>query len=143
MEVQLTKASRTCLERIKKMIMANQELVIVWMALSFDKKLLNDLAKWVKDNKFRYTDFYAVTINPLAISLLEKLNQMYKLEVYETMDQLSKIKQLLTADYSIKNIHPIHAGHALTINPSLDLSRTDDIKRAMLIVDLISILLYT
>ncbi|KGR79849.1 hypothetical protein [Ureibacillus manganicus] len=126
--------NRTYMERIKKMMLANQEAVIVWMALSFDEVILRDLTDWIKSKQLHYIDFFAVSINPLAIDMLEKLNQMYKLEVYEHMKQLIKIRQLLTVDYSIKNIHPLHAGHALTLEPPLDLSRTDDIKRAMLAV---------
>lgn len=134
MEIQLTKANRSYLERIKKMVMALQEGVIVWLALSFDEEILKDLTNWIDDNNFHYTDFYAVSINPLAIEVLEQLNRMYKLEVYENMGQLSEIKQLLNVEYKIENIHPLHAGRALTITPQFDMSRLEDVKRAMLAV---------
>ncbi|MEK4826677.1 hypothetical protein NSS71_19250 [Niallia sp. FSL W8-0951] len=132
MEIQLTKANKKYLGRIKSMMIRYPESVIIWVARSFDISLLEDLDDWMLKHNKQYIDFYALTISEEAMKKLHSLNQLYKLDVYNKMDVLNDISNLLHVEYKLKNLHPTHCGGVAIEPPTYDFSRPDDIKKALL-----------
>lgn len=132
-EVQLTPANTSYLKRIKEMISTSQEGVIVWIALSFDETIISDLKLWLKENQPQFVDFYALCINEQALSVLQKLNDMYKLEIYNHYYLLDEVTQLLSIQLERKNIPSTHCGHQNVLPIPLDFERVEDVKRGLLL----------
>lgn len=133
-EMQVTKANKRYLARLKEMMNSGySEGVVIWVASSFDDELLKDLGEWMKENKKKYIDFYALIINESGIRLLQELNGLYKLDIYSQLDRLNQIDKLLTVQYSNKNLSTSHCGTVEPVNQSLDFSRVEDVKKGLLI----------
>lgn len=131
-EVQLTKANTAYLNRMLEMIERYNESVIVWIAKSFDEEILDELRKWFSLHQKEFVDFYALSLHEDTIAVLEKLNEMYRLDIYKNFYLLRELNPLLNAELVNHQIHPSHCGQINT-NPSLpDFDRTEDVKRAML-----------
>lgn len=132
-EMQVTKANKRYLARLKEMMNSGySEGVVIWVASSFDDELLKDLVEWMKENKKKYIDFYALTINESGIRLLQELNGLYKLDIYNQLDRLNQIDKLLTVQYSNKNLSASHCGTVEPVNRELDFSRVEDVKKGLL-----------
>ena len=132
MEIQLTKANTKYLYRIQNMMNRYPESVIIWVARSFDKMLLQELEDWMAKHNKQYIDFYALTISDKALKELHSLNKLYKLDIYDKMHVLNDIDNLLQVKYKLINLHPMHCGSAVIEPPTYDLSRPDDVKKALL-----------
>ncbi|WP_137744594.1 hypothetical protein [Robertmurraya siralis] len=131
-EVQLTKANNTYLNRVIEMIGRYNESVIVWIAKSFDEEILEELKKWFTSYQKEFVDFYALSLHEDAIGVLQKLNEMYSLDIYKNFHLLREMNPLLNVELVNLQIHPSHCGQINT-NPTLpDFDRTEDVKRAML-----------
>ena len=131
-EVQLTKANTTYLSRMIEMIERYNESVIVWVAKSFDDEILNELRMWFSSHQKEFVDFYALSLHEDAIGVLQKLNEMYSLDIYKNFHLLREMNPLLNVELVNLQIHPSHCGQINT-NPTLpDFDRTEDVKRAML-----------
>lgn len=131
-EVQVTKANKKYQNRVIEMIEKNNESVIVWIAKSFDDEILDELKKWFESHQKEFVDFYALSLHEDTIAVLEKLNEMYRLDIYKNFYLLRELNPLLNAELVNHQIHPSHCGQINT-NPSLpDFDRTEDVKRAML-----------
>jgi len=131
-EVQLSKANESYLERIKKMMESYPESSIVWIAESFDDQLLRDLMTWMKKNQKRHIDFYALALNPAVHPVLMQLNEMYKLDIYEHFHLMDAIDELLSIRYMNKQLHPLHCGQMHTAPLRSDSNRPEDVKRSLL-----------
>ncbi|MFB5088353.1 hypothetical protein PGC35_14300 [Psychrobacillus sp. PGGUH221] len=132
-EMQVTKANKRYLARLKEMMNSGySEGVVIWVASSFDDALLKDLGEWMKESKKKYIDFYALTINESGIRLLQELNGLYKLDIYNQLDCLNQVDKLLTVQYSNKNLSPSHCGTVEPVNRELDFSRVEDVKKGLL-----------
>lgn len=132
MEIQLTKANTKYLDRIQNMMNRYPESVIIWVARSFDKMLLQELEDWMAKHNKLYIDFYALTISDEALKELHSLNKLYKLDVYHKMRGLNDIDNLLQVEYKLINLHPMHCGSVAIEPPTYDFSRPDDVKKALL-----------
>jgi hypothetical protein len=131
-EVQLTKANTTYLSRMIEMIERYNESVIVWIAKSFDDEILNELRMWFSLHQKEFVDFYAFSLHADAIGVLQKLNEIYSLDIYKNFHLLREMNPLLNVELVNLQIHPSHCGQINT-NPTLpDFDRTEDVKRAML-----------
>lgn len=133
-EVQLTKANTAYLNRMKEMIESYKESVIVWIARSFDEVILNDLSEWLALHQKKYVDFYALSLHEDALTVLQKLNEMYGLDIYRNFHLLYDLKPLLTVELENKQIHPHHCGQMNPNPPTIDYERPQDVKRALLSV---------
>lgn len=131
-EIQLTKANTNYLDRIQNMMNRYPESVIIWVARSFDKMLLQELEDWMAKHNKQYIDFYALTISDEALKELHSLNKLYKLDVYHKMRVLNDIDNLLQVEYKLINLHPMHCGSVAIEPPTYDFSRPDDVKKALL-----------
>ncbi|MEL4026688.1 hypothetical protein [Lysinibacillus endophyticus] len=131
-EVQVTKANKKYLNRVIEMIEKNNESVIVWIAKSFDEEILEELKKWFESHQKEFVDFYAITFHEDTIAVLEKLNEMYRLDIYKNFYLLRELNPLLTVELVNLQIHPSHCGQINTNLSPPDLNRTEDVKRAML-----------
>lgn len=131
-EVQLNKANKIYLERLKKMMETYNESVVIWIASSFDEDILEEIGEWLKLNKKNYVDFYALSLHDEALTVLEELNEMYHLEIYHNLHQLNELKPLLKIELEIKQIHPTHCGQLNPPASNFDFNRTEDVKRALL-----------
>lgn len=134
MEIQLTKANKKYLRRIQTMMNRYHESIIIWVAHSFDKALLQELEDWMAKHNKQYIDFYALTISEEALKELHSLNQLYKLDVYNKMPVLNDIDNLLQVEYKLINLHKTHCGSVLIEPPIYDFSRSDDVKKMLLSV---------
>ncbi|MBB2482468.1 hypothetical protein H5P36_20055 [Bacillus sp. APMAM] len=131
-EVQLSKANSAYLNRMIEMIERFNESVIIWIAKSFDDDILDELKKWFESHQKEFVDFYALSLHEDAISVLQKLNEMYSLDIYKNFHLLREMNPLLIVELVNLQIHPSHCGQINT-NPSPpDFDRTEDVKRAML-----------
>lgn len=132
-ELQLTPANKYYLSRIKKMITSTQEGVVVWVARGFDDEMLNDLKHWLNENQLSYVDFYAISLNSEVISTLQRLNDMYKLDIFHNLNLLDKVEPMLSISLQSKRIPMNHCSHQsvepIKLNPKI----TQDIKRALLL----------
>ncbi len=90
-EVQLTKANTTYLSRMIEMIDRYNESVIVWVAKSFDDEILNELRMWFSLHQKEFVDFFALSLHEDAIGVLQKLNEMYSLDIYKNFYLLREI----------------------------------------------------
>lgn len=131
-EVQITKANRKYLNRIKEMIEKHNESVIVWIARSFDKEVMNELKEWLELHHKKFVDVYALSLHKDTTSVLEKLNEMHKLDVYENLHLLAELNPLLNVELENKQIHAQHCGQMNTNPPTIDYDRPEDVKRALL-----------
>lgn len=132
-ELQVTQATANYLTRLKHLVVINPEAVIVWVARSFDEAILNELQLWLNEKQPAYTDFYAITLNEYALTILQQLNDMYKLHIYDNLHLLNKIEPLLSIMLQSKRIPMNHCSHQsvepIKLNPKI----TQDIKRALLL----------
>ena len=132
-ELQLTPANKSYLSRIKKMITSTQEGVVVWVAREFDDEMLNELKYWLKGNQPPYADFYAITLNEEVLTILQQLNDMYKLDIYDNLHLLDGVEPLLSIVLQSKRIPPSHCGY-LNIEPlKLNYDLDQDVKRGLLL----------
>lgn len=131
-EVQLTKANTAYLNRMKELIESYNESVIVWIARSFDETILSELEEWLATHQKKYVDFYAFSLHEDAIAVLQKLNDMYSLDVYKNFHLLKELNPLITVELVNLQIHSSHCGQINTNPPPLDFNRTEDVKRALL-----------
>lgn len=131
-EVQVTKANKKYLNRVIEMIEKNNESVIVWIAKSFDEEILEELKKWFESHQKEFVDFYTITFHEDTIAVLEKLNEMYRLDIYKNFYLLRELNPLLNVELVNHQIHPSHCGQINTIPSPPDFDRTEDVKRAML-----------
>lgn len=132
-ELQVTPANKTYLNRVKKMIISTQEGVVVWIAHSFDEGILNELQLWLKEKQPTYTDFYAISLKEGTITILQQLNDMYKLDIYDNLHLLDEVEPLLSIVLQSKRIPMNHCSHQsiepIKLNPKI----TQDLKRALLL----------
>lgn len=132
-ELQVTPANKTYLNRVKKMITSTQEGVIVWIAHSFDEGILNELQLWLNEKQPMYTDFYAISLKDATMPILQQLNDMYKLDIYDNLHLLDEVEPLLSIVLQSKRIPMNHCSHQsvepIKLNPKI----TQDIKRALLL----------
>lgn len=132
-ELQVTPANKAYLNRVKKMITSTQEGVVVWIAHSFDEGILNELQFWLNEKQPTYTDFYAISLNEDTITILQQLNDMYKLDIYDNLHLLGEVEPLLSIVLQSKRVPKSHCGH-LNIEPSnLNYELNQDVKRGLLL----------
>ncbi|MCI1589812.1 hypothetical protein [Heyndrickxia oleronia] len=131
-EVQITKANRKYLNRIKEMIEKYNESVIVWIARSFDEEIMNELKEWLALHPKKFVDVYALSLHKDTTSVLKRLNEMHNLDVYENLHLLAELNPLLTVELENKQIHSQHCGQMNTNPPTIDYNRPEDVKRALL-----------
>ncbi|MBD8034595.1 hypothetical protein [Solibacillus merdavium] len=132
-ELQVKPANKAYLNRVKKMITSTQEGVIVWVAREFDKEMINELQHWLKGNQSSYVDFYAITLNSEVIPILQQLNDMYKLEIYENLHLLDEVEARLSIVLQSERIPPSHCGHLIVDPPPLIYELDQDIKHGLLL----------
>ena len=133
-EVQITKANRKYLNRMKEMIEKYNESVIVWIARSFDEELMNELKEWLVLHHKKFVDVYALSLHKDTTSILQRLNGMHKLDIYENLHLLAQLNPFLTVGLEHKQIHSQHCGQMNTNPPTIDYNRPEDVKRALLSV---------
>lgn len=132
-ELQVTQATANYLTRLKHLVVINPEAVIVWVARSFDEAILNELQQWLKGNQPPYTDFYAITLNEEALTILQQLNDMYKLDIYDNLHLLDEVEPLLSIVLQSKRVPKSHCGH-LNMEPlKLSYELDQDVKRGLLL----------
>lgn len=131
-EVQLMKANKKYLNRIKEMVEKYNESVIVWIARAFDKKVMNELRDWLSLHHKKFVDVYALSLHKDTTSVLKRLNEMHNLDVYENLHLLAELNPLLTVELENKQIHSQHCGQMNTNPPTIDYNRPEDVKRALL-----------
>jgi hypothetical protein len=131
-EVQVTKANQKYLSRIKEMVEKYNESVIVWIAKSFDQEVINELHEWLTLHHKKFVDVYLLSLHKEATSILQKLNEMHNLKIYQNSQLLSNLDPLLRVELVIQQIHPGHCGQMNTNPPIIDWERPEDVKRAML-----------
>ncbi|MEC1742256.1 hypothetical protein [Schinkia azotoformans] len=134
MEIQLTKANKHYLRRIQEMMNSYPESVIIWIAQSFDSMLLGELETWMTKNNKQYIDFYAMSISEEALKELHRLNQMFKLDIYDEMRGLDVINPLLQIEHKLINLHQNHCGNVAIEPETYDFSRPDNVKKMLLSV---------
>lgn len=132
-ELQVTPANKTYLNRVKKMITSTQEGVIVWIAHSFDEGILNELQLWLKEKQPMYTDFYAISLKDATIPILQQLNDMYKLDIYDNLHLLDEAEPLLSIELQSKRVPKSHCGHLNIEPPPLKFELDQDVKRGLLL----------
>jgi hypothetical protein len=131
-EVQVTKANQKYLSRIKEMVEKYNESVIVWIAKSFDQEVINELHEWLTLHHKKFVDVYLLSLHKEATSILQKLNEMHNLKIYQNFQLLSNLDPLLRVELVIQQIHPGHCGQMNTNPPIIDWERPEDVKRALL-----------
>ncbi|WP_016994129.1 hypothetical protein [Lysinibacillus boronitolerans] len=131
-ELQITKADKSYLKRVQKMLVTVSEGVVVWVAHSFDEEILNELQLWLNQNQPAYVDFYAISLNDVTIPILQQLNDMYKLDIFDNLHLLDEIESMLSIKLESKRIPKSHCGH-LNIEPApLNYEIDQDLKRGLL-----------
>lgn len=132
-ELQVTPANKTYLNRVKKMITSTQEGVIVWIAHSFDEGILNELQLWLNEKQPMYTDFYAISLKDATMPILQQLNDMYKLDIYDNLHLLDEAEPLLSIELQSKRVPKSHCGHLNIEPPPLKFELDQDVKRGLLL----------
>lgn len=132
-ELQVTPANKTYLNRVKKMISSMPEGAVIWLAHEFDENMLNDLKCWLKGNQPSYIDFFAIALNQNALPILQKLNAMYQLEIYDNLHLLDEIEPILSIALQSKRVPKSHCGHLNIEPPSLNYELDQDVKRGLLL----------
>lgn len=132
-EMQITKATKNYLNRLKQMVVINPEAVIVWVALEFDSEILNELRLWLNQSQPAYVDFYAISLNEATIPILQQLNVMYKLEVYDNLYLLDEVDSMLSIVLQSERIPKNHCGHLIVEPPPLKFELDQDLKRGLLL----------
>ncbi|RKQ13335.1 hypothetical protein [Ureibacillus endophyticus] len=132
-ELQVTQATANYLKRLKQLVVINPEAVIVWVARSFDEAILNELQQWLKQNQPSYADFYAITLNEEALTILQQLNDMYKLDIYDNLHLLDEVDPLLSIVLQSKRVPKSHCGHLNIEPPPLNYELDQDVKRGLLL----------
>ncbi len=133
-EVQVTKSNDRYLERIKGMIEANQEAVIVWIANEFVDNHVKQIEEWLRVKNKRYIDFYALQIDPQVMPLLIELNDLYKLAIYDELYKIREIENVITSYHTMKQIPDNYIGQAQIRKYEYNYSRIEDVKKALLCV---------
>lgn len=132
-ELQVTQANKYYLNRIKKMIASTQEGVVVWIASEFDEEMIMELKEWLLLNQPSYVDFFAIALNQNALPILQKLNAMYQLEIYDNLHLLDEIEPILSIALQSKRVPKSHCGHLNIEPPPLNYELDQDVKRGLLL----------
>lgn len=100
-EVQVTASDRIHLERhLNEIILSQSEGIVVWVAAEFNKGIL---------------------------PLLEQLDALYKLDIWNNLDLINQVEQPLKLVEKFEQIPKMHVGKTRT-SEQYDLTRLDDVK---------------
>ncbi|WP_051556552.1 hypothetical protein [Alkalihalobacterium bogoriense] len=130
-EVQLTKAHSTYVKRMKEMIALNPDSVLVWIASEFDESHIREMEDYINENA-RNVDFYAIEIDPNVLPILQELNELYKLEIYDELYRIREMGNVINVRYIKKQIPANFIGQASFAKVGFDFTKIEDVKRALL-----------
>lgn len=131
-ETQIKQSDTIHLNTILGLLESVREGIIIWIARSFQRRHLEQVVMYLKKTKQKYISFHAIEIHPNAVAEVEKLNQLYKLEIWYQLKRIAEhghppLKQI----YRYSQIPPTHSGRAIE-STNNDLTRVEDVKQYML-----------
>ncbi|MDN4095595.1 hypothetical protein QYF48_22675 [Brevibacillus agri] len=131
-ESQIKPSDTIHLNTILGLLESVREGIVIWIARSFHRQHLEQVIAYLKKNKQKYISFHAIEIHPDAIAEVEKLNQLYKLDVWYQLKQISLINHPpLKQIYTYSQIPSTHSGRAFE-PANYDLTRVEDVKQYLL-----------
>lgn len=131
-EAQIKPSDLSHLNTIQEILEFVHEGIIIWIARSFQRQHLEQVISLLKRNKHKYIAFYALEINPDAIAQVERLNQLYKLDIWNQLKRISAIGHPPLKQVSFySQIPPTHTGRAVE-SRDYDLTRVEDVKQYIL-----------
>ncbi|MGG1534813.1 MULTISPECIES: hypothetical protein [Brevibacillus] len=131
-ETQIKQSDTIHLNTILGLFESVREGIVVWIARSFQRQHLERIVAYLKKNKQKYISFHAIEIHPNAVAEVEKLNQLYKLDIWYQLKRIAEhghppLKQF----YSYSQIPPTHSGRAIETT-NYNLTRVEDVKQYLL-----------
>lgn len=119
-------------QKILPLLQNIAEGFVIWTATKFHQEHIDILKKFLRNNPQKYINFYAVEINPAVITLIQHLNSLYELDVWENLSVLNAIEPKLLLVDKHEQMPPNHIGKAFIGQNHFDFSREDDIKEYMI-----------
>jgi hypothetical protein len=131
-ETQIKPSDAIHLKTILGILESVREGIVIWIARGFQRQHLEQVVTYLKKNKQKYISFHAVEIHPDAIAEVEKLNQLYKLDIWYQLKRIAEhghppLKQI----YTYSQIPSTHSGRAFE-PANYDLTRVEDVKQYLL-----------
>ncbi|MCG5252479.1 hypothetical protein [Brevibacillus agri] len=131
-ETQIKQSDPIHLNTILGLLESVREGIVIWIARSFQRQHLEQVVMYLKKKKQKYISFHAIEIHPDAITEVERLNQLYKLDIWYQLKRIEEhghppLKQI----YMYSQIPPTHSGRSIETK-NFDLTRIEDVKQYML-----------
>lgn len=118
---------------ILSILQGMQEGIVCWITSSFHPHHLSEVKSYLRKNHRKFINFYAIEINPLLLKELEILNKMYKLDIWNFLDQLNLIEgPPFNLVFKHEQIPSTHLGKVGINQPVLDLENPADVKMYLL-----------
>ncbi|WP_153976923.1 hypothetical protein [Paenibacillus xylanilyticus] len=131
-ESQVNQSDQRHLEKILEILDATSEGTIIWIALGFDEGHLRRVKSYLKSRKHKYINFCAVCLHEEAIARASDLNKLYKLDVWDNLDNIRGSEYLPLKLYdSYSQVPPTHTGR-VAVTKDYNFERVEDIKQYML-----------
>lgn len=120
-------------QKVMPILQSLQEGIIVWIALGFQKDHLHAMKSYLRANPQKYINIYALELHPEALQQIEKLNSIYKLDVYWNLNSIEEINRPpLKVVWKHEQMPYSHLGRAFTGERQYDLERIEDVKEYVL-----------
>jgi hypothetical protein len=105
---------------------------IVWIASSFHKEHLVIVKQHIQRSRHKYINFYAIEFNEMVLEHIEKLNNLYKLDIVSNLSSINDQDSPLSLVYKYEQMPKTHIGKAFIGKRFLDLERSEDVNEYML-----------
>lgn len=116
-------------EKIMPLLSALQEGYVVWIASSFKEEHVMAVKSFLKSNPQKYVSFYGVELHPEVLVQLEKLNSIYKLDVYWNLNWIQEIDHPpIKVVWKHEQIPSSHLGRVYVGESKYDFGRAEDVK---------------
>jgi len=84
-ETQINQSDKHDLEKVLEILNAISDRTIVWIVSGFHEGHLERVKTYMRSQKHKYIDFYALSVDEEAVVKLEELNKLYKLDVWDEL----------------------------------------------------------
>ncbi|MBO2945637.1 hypothetical protein JJQ72_16785 [Paenibacillus sp. F411] len=131
-ESQVNPSDKRHLMKVLEIIDATSEGTIVWLASDFQQCHLEEVIGYMKSQKHKYIDFFALRLTQEAIKRSSEVNKLYKLDVWNNLHRIGSSQYPpLETYYAYSQVPSAHTGRAIA-KVSYDFERVEDVKQYML-----------
>ncbi|MEH7076206.1 hypothetical protein [Neobacillus drentensis] len=119
-------------EKVRPIIESRNEAIIVWTALRFHPDHIATVKDLIRSYPQKYISVYFMEIPQEIIRVINTLNSMYELDVWENLDMINRVNPKLIMVDKLEQIPPTHIGKVISGKRIYDYSRVDDVKEYLL-----------